>query len=392
MPARTTEAHNTEAHNTETHGTQAYGAEANRGVEPREQYQGPHRVVIVGGGAAGLELATRLGDKLARRGRVHVTLIDQARSHVWKPKLHEIAAGSMDVGAHEVSYRAQAHWHRFAFRIGRLAGLDRARREVHIAPFVDEDGVEITPARRFGYDTLVLSIGSLVHSFGTPGVDEHAIKLESMDDARRFQRRLVNTLIRAHAQAEPRAAHQLGVAIVGAGATGVELAAELHRATRELVAYGLDRIDPERDLRVHLVEAADRVLPGLPPRVSATAERMLIELGVQVHTGARVAEVMADGLRMADGRVIAGELVVWAAGVKADAVLGTLDGLETNRINQLVVRPTLQTTSDDNVFAIGDCAACPWPQPDASGAGAEGPAPRRVGCRLVRRRPTSRPR
>jgi NADH:ubiquinone reductase (H+-translocating) len=333
---------------------------------------GLHRVVIVGGGAGGLELATRLGDKLGRRGRAHITLIDQARSHVWKPKLHEIAAGSMDVGVHEVSYRAQAHGHGFSFRIGGLCGIDRARREVHVAPWVDEDGVEVTPARSFGYDTLVIAIGSLVHSFGTPGVDEHGVKLETTADARRFQRRLVNALVRAHAQQAPRAQHQLSVAIVGAGATGVELAAELHRSTRELVAYGLDRIDPEQDLRLHLVEAADRVLPGLPPPVSATAARMLVELGVRVHTGVRVAEVTADGLRLADGGRIAAELVVWAAGVKAHEVLATLDGLEVNRINQLVVRPTLQTTRDDDVFAIGDCAACPWPhagaQADASAA------------------------
>ena len=326
------------------------------------------QIVIVGGGAGGLELATRLGDKLGRRGRAHVTLIDHARSHVWKPKLHEIAAGSMDVGVHEVSYRAQAHWHGFSFRIGQLTGIDRTRREVHVAPFVDEDGVEVTPARSFGYDTLVIAIGSLVHSFGTPGVDEHGIKLETTADARRFQRRLVNALIRAHAHGGPREAHALGVAIVGAGATGVELAAELHRSTRELVAYGLDRIDAERDLRLHLVEAADRVLPGLPPKVSTTAARMLTELGVQVHTGARVAEVMADGLRFADGNRIAAELVVWAAGIKAHEVLATLDGLEVNRINQLVVRPTLQTTHDDDVFAIGDCAACAWPQADPNAA------------------------
>ncbi len=340
---------------------------------------GVHRVVIVGGGAGGLELATRLGDKLGKRGRAHVTLIDQARSHVWKPKLHEIAAGSMDVGVHEVSYRAQAHWHGFSFRIGRLTGIDRTQREVHVAPFIDEDGIEVTPARTFGYDTLVIAIGSLVHSFGTPGVDEHGIKLETTTDARRFQRRLVNALIRAHAKPGQHAGRQLGVAIVGAGATGVELAAELHRSTRELVAYGLDRIDPERDLRLHLVEAADRVLPGLPLRVSATAERMLVELGVHVHTGTRVAEVMADGLRLADGRRIAAELVVWAAGVKADAVLATLDGLEVNRINQLVVRPTLQTTLDDDVFALGDCAACPWPSPQpSSSAAGDNTAPRWV--------------
>ena len=89
---------------------------------------GPHRIVIVGGGAGGLELATTLGNKLGRRGKASVTLIDQARSHVWKPKLHEIAAGSRDVGLHEVSYRAQAHWHGFRFRVGQMIGLDRERR------------------------------------------------------------------------------------------------------------------------------------------------------------------------------------------------------------------------------------------------------------------------
>ena len=331
---------------------------------------GLHRVIIVGGGAGGLELATALGKKFGKKfGRKHgqrsraaITLIDQARSHVWKPKLHEIAAGSMDVGLHEVSYRAQAHWHGFSFRVGQLTGIDRAQRLVHVAPFIDEDGVQVTPARSFGYDTLVIAVGSQSNDFGTPGVAEHAMKLETTADARRFHRRIVNALIRAHAQLEPLATHQLHVAIIGAGATGVELSAELHRTTRELVAFGLDRIDPEQDLKLHLIEAAERVLPGLPERMSSAARLMLEGMGVQVHTGAKVAQVLPEGVRLGDGRLIAAELVVWAAGVKAADFLRDLDGLETNRINQLVVRPTLQTTLDDHVFAIGDCAACPWPE------------------------------
>ena len=322
----------------------------------------PHRVVIVGGGAAGLELATSLGDSLGRKGKAEVMLIDKARSHVWKPKLHEIAAGSMDVGLHEVSYRAQAHWHGFRFRVGELTGIDRDRREVHVGAFADEDGVPITPARSFGYDTLVIAVGSLSNEFGTPGVAEHALKLETMADARAFHRRLVSACVRAHAQRDALAPDQLQVAIIGAGATGVELAAELHRTTRELIDYGLDRIDPDRDLCLHLIEAADRVLPGLPERVSASARELLEQLGVQVHTGARVADVQPRNVRLADGRQIPAELIVWAAGVKAPDLLRDIAGLETNRINQLVVRPTLQTTRDDAIFAIGDCAACPWPQ------------------------------
>ena len=327
-----------------------------------------HRVVIVGGGAGGLELATALGDKYGnkpgRQGRAHITLIDQARSHVWKPKLHEIAAGSMDIGLHEVSYRAQAHWHGFHFRVGRLTGIDRASRQVHVAPFVDEDGVQVTPARRMGYDTLVIAVGSQSNDFGTPGVAEHALKLETTADAQRFHRRMVNALIRAHAQPEPLATQQLQIAIIGAGATGVELSAELHRTTRELVAYGLDRIDAEQDLQLHLIEAAARVLPGLPEQLSTAAQQMLEGMGVQVHCGAKVAEVLPAGVRLGDGRIIHAELVVWAAGVKAADFLRDLDGLEANRINQLLVRPTLQTTLDDDIFAIGDCAACPWPEAD----------------------------
>jgi NADH:ubiquinone reductase (H+-translocating) len=339
------------------------------GTGKAPQASGLHRIVIVGGGAAGLELATKLGDKLGSRGKASVTLIDSARSHVWKPKLHEIAAGSMDVGLHEVAYRAQAHWHGFAFRVGSMTGLDRERRVVHVAPFVDEDGSQVTPARDFGYDTLVIAVGSLSNSFGTPGVAEHALRLESTADAQRFHRRMVNGLIRAHAQASPLEAHQLHVAIIGAGATGVELAAELHRTTRELVAYGLDRIDPDKDLRLHLIEAADRVLPGLPERVSKSAQQLLSELGVGVHVSARVAEVLPNAVRLADGRHIPAELVVWAAGIKAPDFLQGIAGLETNRINQLAVRQTLQTTRDDNIFAMGDCAACPWPEANGGKGG-----------------------
>jgi NADH dehydrogenase len=320
-----------------------------------------HRIVVVGGGAAGLELVTRLGDRLGRRGRARITLVECARTHVWKPLLHEVAAGSLDPGEYEVNYLAQAHWHWFRYHLGEMIGLDRATREVHLAATFDDEGRQITPPRSVGYDTLVIAIGSITNDFGTPGVAEHAVPLETPTQAERFNRRLVNACIRAQTQDSPVRPGQLHVAIIGAGATGTELAAELHRTIREVVAYGLDRIDPERDIRIVLIEAADRVLPGLPERISVATRRLLDQMGIEVRTGAKVTEVVADGLRLADGSFIASELVVWAAGVKAPVVLRHLDGLETNRINQLVVEPTLQTTRDPNVFAIGDCAACPRP-------------------------------
>jgi NADH dehydrogenase len=320
----------------------------------------PHRIVVVGGGAGGLELVTRLGDKLGRRKLADVTLIDKSRTHLWKPLLHEIAAGTMDFAVHEIDFLAQAHWHHFHYRIGEVIGLDRERREVQLAAYVDAEGHQVTPVRTFPYDTLVIAVGSESNNFGTPGVREHAISLDTPLEAKRFHTRLVNAYIRGHAQFEPLQPGQLQVAIIGAGATGTELAAELHYATRQLVAYGLDRIDPEKDIRISLIEAADRILPALPERLSSSAMKLLERLGVRVHTGARVAEVTADGVKLANGSFIPAELVVWAAGVKAPDVLKELGGLETNAVNQLVVLPTLQTTRDENIFAIGDCAACPW--------------------------------
>ena len=331
--------------------------------------QARHRIVIVGGGAGGLELATSLGDSLGKRGGAEITLIDTNRTHVWKPKLHEIASGSMDLSAHEVDYLAQAHWHHFRFRIGEMTALDRERREVRVAPYLDDEGREVTPDRVFGYDTLVLALGSLSNDFGTPGVREHALRLESKADAQRFHARMVNACIRAHAQTTPLRPEQLHVAIIGAGATGVELAAELHRTTREVVAYGLDRVDAEKDIQVNVIEAADRVLPALPPRLSQATQELLAQLGVVVHTSAKVAEVMPDGVRLSDGRVLPAELVVWAAGVKAADFLKDIAGLETNRSNQIVVQPTLQTTRDARVFAIGDCAACAWPEANGGQGG-----------------------
>jgi NADH dehydrogenase len=320
-----------------------------------------HRIVVVGGGAAGLELVTKLGDRVGRRGRASVTLVDCARTHLWKPLLHAVAAGSLDPGEYEVNYLAQAHWHGFRYRFGEMTGLDRVTKQVHLAATFDEEGRQITAPRSIDYDTLVIAIGSVTNDFGTPGVAKYAVPLETPAQAERFNRRLVNACLRAQTQIEPVRPGQLHVAIVGAGATGTELAAELYRTIREVVSYGLDHIDPERDVRIVLIEGAPRILPGLPERISDATHRLLDEMGVDVRTSARVTEISANGVKLADRSFIASELVVWAAGVKAPEVLGGLDGLETNRINQLVVEPTLQTTRYPDIFAIGDCAACPRP-------------------------------
>jgi len=319
-----------------------------------------HRIVIVGGGAGGLPLATKLGDRYGRQGSVRVTLVDRNSTHVWKPLLHEVAAGRMDADSHDLDYPALAHWHGYRFAQGALAGLDRTRREITLDTVRSVDGEEVLPRRTLGYDTLVICVGSVSNDFGVPGVAQHAISLDMLVDAERFHRRLLAACVRADARAADGASAQVDIVIIGAGATGVELAAEIRQTTRAHAGYGLEHLDPVRNIRITVLEAAPRILPPLSEQLASAATELLRRLDVEVHTSQRVTSVDADGVHTATGTFFRADLVVWAAGIMAPEVLRTLDGLEVNLANQLVVGPTLQTTQDTGIFAFGDCAAAPW--------------------------------
>ena len=188
-------------------------------------------------------------------------------------------------------------------------------------------------------------------------VRENAFTIDSAWQAHLFHRRLVNACFRANFANDGRVLH---IAIVGAGATGVELAAELHNTIRVLAAYGLESFDPGRQIRIAVIEAGPRILPGLPEYIADETLETLSKLGVEVLTGQQAVQVTDTGVRTASGREVAADFTVWAAGIRCPDVLRDLDGLETNRLNQLVVRKTLQATRDDDVFAFGDCAAAPW--------------------------------
>src|SRR5580704_16868813 len=137
-----------------------------------------HPIVVVGGGAGGLELATRAGNTLGKSGQAQIVLVEKARTHLWKPLLHAVAAGSMDPAEHELNYMAQAHWRHFRYRYGEMIGLDRATRQVLLGATYDEEGRLITAPRPIAYDTLVVAIGSVTNDFGTPGAAAHAIPLD----------------------------------------------------------------------------------------------------------------------------------------------------------------------------------------------------------------------
>lgn len=318
-----------------------------------------HHIIVVGGGAGGLELVSKLGDKLGRKKKAKITLVDRNLTHLWKPLLHEVAAGSLNSYEDEVGYLGQSRWRHYHFRLGAVDRLDREKREISLAPSVDGQGREYIPRRSFHYDTLVFAVGSVSNDFGIPGVREHCMFLDSRSDADKFHQSLLRSFFAAQAQTTPLRKGQLNIAIAGAGATGVELCAELHNASRRLTEFGLDQIRPDTDVKIFLVEASKQILPALPPEMAARIGNFLRKIDIEVLTDTRITEASADGFTADHGRFIPAEIKVWAAGIKAPDCLKTLDGLETNHLNQLVVRPTLQTTVDENIFAFGDCAACP---------------------------------
>ena len=318
-------------------------------------------IVIIGGGAGGLELAAKLGRK---HGPDKVYLVDKDTDHIWKPSLHEVAAGTLDIHREGLSYFMLARDCHFTFILGALEGLDREKKIIHVAAAQNEAGQTLFPARTIAYGTLVIAVGSKSNFFNTPGAAEHAITLDATAQAEHFRMQLLHALTQHQGTtAVDTTAEPVRIAIVGGGATGVELAAELTEAVASLHFYGANTFTPERHLSITLIEGADRILAALPPELSARATQLLHDRGITVRTGVRVTEVQADQLVDQNGECYAADLCVWAAGIQAPVFLTTL-GLETNRNHQLVVNERLETV-DPSIYAMGDCAQAPWVGEDA---------------------------
>lgn len=309
-------------------------------------------VVVVGGGAGGLELVTRLARKYRRKG-LKLTLVDREPTHIWKPLLHEVATGSLDAGIDELSYSAQARNAGFKFQVGQMESIDREQRCIHLAAVRGQNGQVLLPVRTLYYDYLVMAVGSVTNDFGVEGVAEHCTFLDSRKQAEQFRRALLESCLKTSNSEDQR----LRIAIVGAGATGVELSAELYNTARELAAYGISKLDRSR-LEVILIEAGPRILPALPDRISSAARHELEKLGVKVRQDTRITSVNESGLLTDTGELIEAEMKVWAAGIRAPEFITRMDGLECNRLNQLVVGLDLRTSKDARIFALGDCAAC----------------------------------
>lgn len=315
---------------------------------------GVYKLVIVGGGAGGLELAVKLGRQF---GPDHIILVDRSTFHIWKPSLHEVAAGTLDSYREGLSYFMLAKDHGFTFMAGEMTHMNTDAKTIALDP-VMSGGREIFPARDLSYDTVVLAVGSGSNFFNTPGAKEFAIAIDSTEQAEYFRQRLLQEVARVN---RCKAAHSdcvLNIAIVGGGATGVELAAELIEACAEFAFYGLGQFESTSDVRISLLEGASRILSVLPQKMSDAAQELLRDRGIDVKTSVKVVSIAAHGLSDDRGNYYPADLCVWAAGIEAPVLLSQL-GLATNRLNQLIVDASLRT-SDPAVFAMGDCAQTPW--------------------------------
>jgi NADH dehydrogenase len=310
-------------------------------------------IVIIGGGAGGLELVARLCRQFKKNKSIKITLIDSQLKHVWKPLLHQVAAGTYASYQDEIDYFTFAYQKGFNFIFGLVQDLDRVNKSIYIQ-YLNKVENDFQPSGiKINYDLLVIAIGSQSNNFGIPGVKEHCLLLDSLYEAEDFNKLFTKQLIKIAQPTEE--VSKIEIAIVGGGATGIELAAELNHVLLEASKYQTLKSPP---FKITIIEAAHRVLSNMPERISKTITNYLGDNKIDLLTDTKITGVSHDGLSTADGKFIKAQMVVWAAGVRANQ-LSSLDGLEINKINQLVVTNTLQTTKDESIFAFGDCASCP---------------------------------
>lgn len=298
------------------------------------------RVIVIGAGFGGLSAARAL-----ERPGVQVVVIDSNNFHTFQPLLYQVATAGLD--ADDICFPVRAHLRKrrgTRFVLGSVTGIDLAGRTVTV------DG-----ARVEHFDHLVVAAGSVSATFGVEGVDEHTFPLKTTVDALALRAHLLGRFEAAAASVDGDI--DLGIAVVGGGPTGVEMAGGL----RELIDKVLRKDYPELDLRhvpITLVEAADRVLGPFHPSLSAQARSALEKRRITVQLGVGVALVEPDAVVLADGRRIPAGTIVWATGVSGSPV-GALLGVPLGRGNRVPVEADLSLAGHPNVFVIGDLALPP---------------------------------
>jgi NADH dehydrogenase len=313
----------------------------------------PHRVLILGGGFAGVLTAQALERRLGRRTDVEIWLVSRDNFMLFTPLLPEVCSGVLEprhvVNALRGMVKRPSSW-----------CITAEAREI------DLDGKVVTvlggdgDLHRLHYDTLVLALGGVTHTFGIPGIDQHAVGMKTLADAFSLRNRMIEVLERADLEDDPdERAAQLTFVVGGGGFSGVETAGELEDFARRVRKRYFPKIRQE-EIRGHLVELRDQILPEMPSEMGRYARERLERRGMEVLTGTPIKEVRENEVVVGAGdgeRVIRTRTVVWTGGVRP-APLVAESGVEVDKGGRAIVQATM-ATSHEGVFAIGDCALIP---------------------------------
>jgi NADH dehydrogenase len=297
------------------------------------------RVVIVGGGFAGLNAARVLGNKLD----MDVTLIDRKNYHLFQPLLYQVAMAALGEGDIAAPLRNMlAGYHNITVFKGIVKNIDMEGKTV------------ITDFKNIPYDYLILACGVQHHYFGHNEWEENAPGLKTLAQAKEIRRRVMEAYERAERTSDPVERKKLlTFVIVGGGPTGVELAGSIGEMSRYTLSRFYRNIDPKLT-RIFIVEAAPRILGSFDHELASKATRSLEKLGVQVWTNSMVSDVNADGVQIGNERIEAAT-VLWAAGVTAIAIGRTM-GVETDAIGRIIVESDLSIPGHPEIFVGGDLA------------------------------------
>ncbi|WP_434778630.1 NAD(P)/FAD-dependent oxidoreductase [Neisseria sp. Ec49-e6-T10] len=306
-------------------------------------------IIIIGGGIAGMEVATSLS-KQFQHTQTNIILIDKSPLHVWKPMLHMFAAGTAEPTEQGVSFVAHASIHGFQYHPGKVYKIDQLNKTVHLETLFNGEYIEILPDRTLHYDYLIVSTGSCSNDFGTKGVKEFAYTIDDLKRASHFFESFQSLILRAIDKQEV-----CNVCIVGAGATGVELAGELHNFIELASSYGDHDIN--QFLHITLIESNARILKSFTEKISKEAKYALEKLNIRVIENERVMEVQKDNVLLGNGEIIQATLTVWSAGVKAPEFIQTIEEIDLSASGQIVVNPYFQSLKDSSIFALGDCSS-----------------------------------
>jgi NADH:ubiquinone reductase (H+-translocating) len=315
----------------------------------------PHRILVLGGGFAGVETARHLEKLTRRRDDVEVWVVSRENFTVFTPLLPEVCSGQLEARHCVTALRSQLRRPSSWAITAEVEAIDLDAKQVLV---MGGDG----DPHRLNYDSLVLALGGETATFGIKGITEYTVGMKTLADAFALRNRLIEMLERADLEenAEERAA-QLTFVVGGAGFSGVETAGEIEDFVRRVRRRYYPKIRQD-ELRFHIVELKDRVLPEMPADMANYAERKLRQRGYEIHLGTPMKEVREDGVLIGDGTFIGSRTVIWTGGVKPSHVVAE-SGIDVDRAGRAVVRPTMQT-SREGVWAIGDCALIPNAEED----------------------------